>query len=196
MQEDGHKPGAGGRSGPFCGCPLPLLPEPAGSGDVRRWHPPHFGPETPSNRGRQRQGGWQRGKPGAPRAPAAPPPRPRTLPPPARPRAPAAPRPKGAALGPAFPERDSAPSLRFRASPSRQAFGLGERRPQPAGWTHGLLPAGRGLESPTHRPTCQAGGSLWGGRGVGSRLNRLFIKPRVPVGKEKEKGAFLKGLTA
>lgn len=86
MQEDGHKPRAGGRSGPFCRCPLPLFPKPAGSGDVRRWHPLHFGPETLGNRGRQRPGGWQRGKPGAP---AAPPP---------RPRAPAASCPRGEAL--------------------------------------------------------------------------------------------------
>ena len=95
MQEDGHKPRAGGRSGPFCGCPLPLFPKPAGSGDVRLWHPLHFGPKTLGNRGRQRPGGWQRGKPGAP---AAPPPRPRALQPRARPRAPAASCPRGKAL--------------------------------------------------------------------------------------------------
>ena len=176
MQEDGHKPGAGGRSGPFCGCPLPLFPEPASSGDVRRWHPLHFGPETPGNRGRQRPGGWQRGKPGAPRAPASPPPRP----PRSRSLAPQ----RSGSLGAVFPERDSALSLRLRASPSREALCLGEWRPQADGWTHGLpLPAGWGLESPTHRPSCQAGGSLWGG----SRLNRLSIKPRVPVGKERER---------
>lgn len=95
MQEDGHKPGAGGRSGPFCGCPLPLSPEPAGSGDVRRWHPLHFGPKLLAT---EDASGRAVGKGGCPRAPAAPPPRPRALQPRARPRAPAAPRPKGAAL--------------------------------------------------------------------------------------------------
>lgn len=144
--------------------------------------------KTPSNRGRQRPGGWQRWKPGAPRAPAGPRPRTLQLPAPCSP----APQRRGS-LGAVFPERDSALSLRFRASPSRQAFLLGERRPQPDGWTHGLLSVGRGLESAAHRPSCQAGGSLGAGGGVGNRLNRLFIKPRVPVGKEKEKEPSLKG---
>ena len=150
-RKTGTNRGLGGVRGLSAGAPSPYSPNrraavTSGAGTHCTSAPKLLATEDASGRAVGKEGS---------RAPPQPHLRARALP---QPRA-----PEARLSGGRVPERDSALSLRLRASPSREALCLGEWRPQPDGWTHGLLlPAGWGLESPTHRPSCQAGGSLWG----------------------------------